>query len=252
MAQAGTANDPIPAGGIVHLDLLPGWTQSNGVRMAGLRIRIADGWKTYWRQPGEVGVAPQFDWAGSQNLAAVKIFWPRPAIFEFAGQTSLGYQDEVVLPLQLTPLDPSKPIRVEGHAELGVCHDICVSVTSAYQDRGGPADAADIRAALARQPEDNEMRGLTCRIEPIGDGLRVTAQMTLPPQGGQEVTVVELPRNDVWIAGSSTRRDGNRLTAVTELVPPEAKPFALDRSTLRITVLGSRGAAESLGCPAAG
>ena len=36
--------------------------------MAGIELRMDDGWKTYWRNPGDSGVPPQFDWSGSTNL----------------------------------------------------------------------------------------------------------------------------------------------------------------------------------------
>ena len=48
--------------------------------MAAVEIRLAPGWHTYWRVPGEAGIPPRFDWSGSQNLAAVAYEWPRPEI----------------------------------------------------------------------------------------------------------------------------------------------------------------------------
>ena len=38
--------------------------------LAGVEITLADGWKTYWRMPGDAGVPPNFDWAGSTNVAS--------------------------------------------------------------------------------------------------------------------------------------------------------------------------------------
>ena len=34
----------------------------------GLQIKLAPGWKTYWRTPGDAGIPPHFDWVGSENL----------------------------------------------------------------------------------------------------------------------------------------------------------------------------------------
>src|SRR5690606_15708570 len=31
--------------------------------LAGIEMRLADGWKTYWRRPGDSGIAPRFDWS---------------------------------------------------------------------------------------------------------------------------------------------------------------------------------------------
>ena len=40
--------------------------------LAGVEIALADGWKTYWRKPGDAGVPPAFDWAGSTNVATIE------------------------------------------------------------------------------------------------------------------------------------------------------------------------------------
>ena len=47
----------------------------------GLDIRLKPGWKTYWRSPGDAGLAPQLDWSGSTNLAETTIAWPAPRRF---------------------------------------------------------------------------------------------------------------------------------------------------------------------------
>ena len=44
-----------PVDDIVRLDMLPGWRAEDGTQMAGFRITLAPGWKTYWRAPGEAG-----------------------------------------------------------------------------------------------------------------------------------------------------------------------------------------------------
>src|ERR1700704_3395422 len=38
---------------------------------AGIEIRLAQGWKTYWRYPGDAGIPPRFAFAGSRNVKSV-------------------------------------------------------------------------------------------------------------------------------------------------------------------------------------
>src|SRR5216684_537111 len=52
-----------------------------GMVRAGIEIRLAPGWKTYWRYPGDSGVPPRFDFAGSQNVKSIAIAWPAPHRF---------------------------------------------------------------------------------------------------------------------------------------------------------------------------
>ena len=234
-------------GDLASVEVVDGWQTPEGSRMAGLRIRVAPGWKTYWRAPGETGVPPQFDWSGSDNLQAVRIFWPRPEIFDFGDHRTLGYSGEVVLPVELIPQDASRPVRVAGRAELGLCRDICVAVSKGYIVEGAAA-APEIRAAMARQPQPDGLGEVRCQMEPIADGMRLTASMSAPAQGGDEMAVVELPGGDIWVSQPELRREGGRVIATADLVPPEARPFAVDRSQLRITLLGRDGAREAQGC----
>jgi DsbC/DsbD-like thiol-disulfide interchange protein len=139
--------------------------------------------------------------------------------------------------------------------QLGVCDDICVPASltlSADLDGPGAADAV-IGRALKAQPVSGRaagLGGLSCAVDPIADGLRVTATLALPPLGRDETVVFETARPEVWIAQSATRREGDRLIAVTEMVEPSGAPFALDRSQIVLTVLSEGRAVEITGCPA--
>jgi len=238
---------------IVRLDLRPGWQTDAGSRMAALHLTLAPGWKTYWRVPGDSGIPPAFDFTGSQNVARVAFHWPRPAVFDSAGLESVGYAGELVLPLEIWPADPGRGMEVRGQALLGVCEDICLpvelSVAAALPAGPGAPDPA-ILAALDTRPGVAPAGAARCAVTPIGDGLRLALTLAVPAQGGQERVFVETGRPDIWVAPAEVRRDGATLTAVTELVPPEAQPFALDRGALRITVLGEARAVETRGCEA--
>ena len=54
------ARDPAP----VAVEVLQGWELADGRRVAALRLILADGWKTYWRAPGDSGIPPpvQLEW----------------------------------------------------------------------------------------------------------------------------------------------------------------------------------------------
>lgn len=101
---------------------------SDGAWTAGLEITLADGWKTYWRLPGESGVPPQFDWSGSTNLKSVIIGWPAPRRYHDAAGETIGYTAHVVFPLRLEPVDSAKPINAILSLFYAVCKDICIPV----------------------------------------------------------------------------------------------------------------------------
>lgn len=91
-----------------------------------LQVRLADDWKTYWRSPGEGGIAPRLDWQASANIAELNWQWPQPKRFTLLGVETQGYQHEVAFPLQLTPIDATKPIMLDAVLTLPSCTTICV------------------------------------------------------------------------------------------------------------------------------
>lgn len=244
------------ADALTEARLLPGWRTETGTRMAAVSLVLAPGWKTYWRAPGEAGIPPSFDWSGSQNLGSVTIHWPRPEVFEVNGLHSIGYHDRLVLPVEITPRDPAQPVLLQGSMMLGVCSDICVPATVALSGdlAGEGAPDAAISAALRARPLGAAAGGVlevACSVRPLADGLNLTASIVLPDQGGPETVVIEPPDPTIWVAPTSTVRDGHTITASADLVPAASQPFVLDRSGVTLTVLGRTGAVEIKGCPAA-
>ena len=85
---------------VVQAEVLPGWRTENGDHMAALRITLNPGWKTYWRAPGDAGIPPLLDWSGSGNLESAEVTWPTPEVFSQNGMRSIGYTEELVLPVR--------------------------------------------------------------------------------------------------------------------------------------------------------
>ncbi|MHC9235926.1 protein-disulfide reductase DsbD domain-containing protein [Pseudooceanicola sp. 502str34] len=247
------AETPGLLGATVSAKLVEGWRLPDGSHMAGLELDLAPGWKTYWRAPGDAGVPPSFVWRGSRNLDRVEVMWPTPSVFDSGGYRTIGYKDRVILPLRIYPRDAGAAVRLEGEVELGVCQDTCLLTTL---DLDGAVDGAGTRtpalaAALADQPytaREARVGRVSCRIAPAADGLTLTAEIEMPSAGGQEIAVIETPDPMIWVAPAETARRGGTLVARTELVHSAGGAFALERSQLRITVLGQNHAVDIHGC----
>jgi DsbC/DsbD-like thiol-disulfide interchange protein len=240
---------------VLSASLRSGWQTESGGHLAGVELQLAPEWKTYWRAPGDAGIPPRFDWSGSDNLKAVHVHWPSPSVFLTNGYLTIGYTGDVVLPIEVVPLDPSKPVHLRAAMELGVCRDICMPAFVDLETDMLPPGAPDpaIAAALATLPRPGKEAGLTgisCTIDPIADGLRVTARIDLPRLPGIETVAFETADTAVWVAEAATERQGGTLISVTELVGPGGAPFALDRSGVIVTVIHAGGSVEIMGCPA--
>lgn len=242
---------------MVTVSILPGWQMPDGTHVAALKFSLADGWKTYWRAPGDAGIPPRIDWRGSGNLDAVDIVWPTPEQTTTSGMRTIGYSHDLVLPVRLTPRQADRAIALEARLEIGVCKDICVPVeTTVTADLPPGTRDRDprIAAALAARPYTAAEAGVArvaCTLSPLdGGGLRLVAEVDMPQMGAREWIVVETDRPNIWVAQSDTDRQGNRLRAVTQLHHVEGRGFMIDRSGLRLTVLSTGDAVEIEGCPA--
>lgn len=133
---------------------------------AGLHLRLSDGWKSYWRSPGEVGLPPTLSWEGSENVAAVEMAFPAPERFEAFDIQNFGYSGEVLHPLTVVLEEPGAPARLRLVADLLVCAEICVPETLSLSldlPAGAGFDAASAATLadwIARVPGTGEEAGI--------------------------------------------------------------------------------------------
>jgi DsbC/DsbD-like thiol-disulfide interchange protein len=158
---------------------------------AGIEIRLDPGWKTYWRYPGDSGVPPTLDFAGSENVKSVTALWPAPELFaDGAGGHSIGYVDDFVLPLRIMPNDATKPSAL--HVKLGyaICANLCVPAEAdldlVLSGKAG-AEEGVLVAAEARVPRRVPLGAGTG----IGGGLAVRS-VRRESGGAHERVVVEV------------------------------------------------------------
>ncbi len=250
---------PARAGGdwdnVVSLDILDGGPTAEGRYLGALHLRLEDGWKTYWRAPGDAGIPPQFNWQGSRNVADLRITWPTPEVFETSGMRTIGYHDELILPVEITPKTPGAPIRLKGQMELGLCKDVCIPSSLRFDHRAdlGAKRNPLIVAALAARPysaSEARVRGVSCRLAPTPYGMKVTARIAMPSAGAREVAVIEGSGPEMMAGETRSWREGGDLVAESELLPTGTAPLAVDRSALRFTVLGTSHAVDIHGCTA--
>ena len=230
--------------------VLHGWVAPDGTRTAALEITLAEGWHTYWRAPGDAGIPPSFDWQGSRNLASAAPVWPRPTVYTQNGMRSIIYTERLVLPLVLTPNTVGKPIRLKGRVDIGVCKDICVPLQVRIDETLRPDSTAAtqaIKTALATVPRTGA-QNVHCATKLGSRGVLLTVTARLPALGATEHAAVETGDPLVWATDPEISRKGQTLTLKTELVHALSGAFALNRSALRLTLIGQDNAVDIQGC----
>src|SRR6202045_5208182 len=130
LAMEARAEDASPwqRDGHSAIRLLAG-SRSGAVLLGGIAFQLEPGWKTYWRTPGDSGGPPRFDFSKSDNIEAVTVLWPAPMKFDDgAGGHSLGYQNQVVLPLRIVAKNADKPVTLRADINYAVCEKLCIPV----------------------------------------------------------------------------------------------------------------------------
>jgi len=238
---------------VVTVDLVPGWRTAEGTHLAGLRISLAPHWKTYWRAPGPAGLPPAFDWSGSQNITDAVLHWPTPELLDVNGMESFGYNGSVLIPIELSLEDSEQTAHAKGQVEIGVCNSVCIPFTAQF-DIALPVAAQrspPIIAALLDQPLDGLQAGfapVSCRFRPNGKGIRIEAHLPEAAKIAATAGVIEFASKDIWIAETMHEMQGDTMVFTADAIALGTAPMAIDRHSLRLTVLTTNNAYEFSGC----
>lgn len=158
------------------------------------------GWKTYWLDPGESGLAPRLDFSGSRDVDDPRLSFPPPERLTANGEALNGYDAPMAIAFETTG-------KADGHLVLsflaGVCRTLCVPVAATlHRDLAEPlsmADAMAIDRAFLSRPADGG--AVAARIE--GDTLLVEAPSE--PAVPDDLFVAGSPG---WRFGEPTAREG--------------------------------------------
>ena len=122
----------------------------DGTTMVGLEIDMPENTKTYWRVPGETGIATELDIAGSTGIAGFTMLWPYPLVDQSAGYLDYVYYGPTVLPIALDLTGESAVLQAS--VTLGVCSDVCVPAMAEFSlplSFGTPDAGQQIRLSQA-------------------------------------------------------------------------------------------------------
>ncbi len=174
----------------------------------GLQFRLAKDWKVYWRSPGDAGFPPRLDWSGSQNFSDAQISWPAPIRFSVLGFETIGYHDEVVLPISARVDKPGTAIGIALNVDYLACRDICVPVTAklSLTVPAGPARDSEFAPLIAgyraKVPDDGSESGLAIENAlAVGSGLKPRLEI---PAVSREKFLAP----DVFVEGPAALRFG--------------------------------------------
>jgi thiol:disulfide interchange protein DsbD len=147
--------------------------------LAGVDLKMDAGWHTYWKNPGDSGIATTIKWDLPPGVTAGEIQWPLPKKLPPAEVTTYGYKDEVTLivPLTLASNLPAGPIDLKAHVSWLECNDICLPANQDVEakfnvgsETKNSTDAAAIDAWKIKVPTDSINFSAIARWEKPVDG----------------------------------------------------------------------------------
>src|SRR5438309_2839895 len=222
-------------------------SRSGAVLLGGIAFQLEPGWKTYWRTPGDSGVPPRFDFSKSENIEAVTILWPAPTKFDDgAGGHSVGYHNQIVLPLRIVAKNPDKPVTLRADINYAVCEKLCIPVEAkaelAFTSVASTEDSA-LFAALDAVPKPatiGDPNPPTIR-DVKRDGKAGVIVDVAAPDANEVTLFVEGPTPDWALPVPKLLDHGppgiKRFVFDLDGLPPGASP---DGAALKLTLVGER------------
>jgi DsbC/DsbD-like thiol-disulfide interchange protein len=215
---------------------------------AGFGVTLSENWKTYWRVPGDGGIAPAFEITGI-NIKSSRIDYPAPRRFRDAAGLTIGYQKEVVFPLIIEPENPLQPVSVKFSAFFGVCEVVCIPAQHAGDLSFDPAqstaaDQIEISAWKKRVPVPKPQGVAAEAIEPISKAYAVL-------ENEKPVLKIDLAEafEDVFVEGNPKHYFGEPAFAQGQATLSVHGAKALEElrgQRLRITLVNAQAALEQM------
>jgi len=243
-----------PIIGLKSVDIIRGWRQSDGIHIAAINIKLEDGWKTYWRVPGIGGIAPILNWEKSKNIRNISQIWPTPNIYNEYGSQTIGYKDELLLPLRIQPIDKKQPIHLSITIDFGICSDVCVPIQTTIEERLpertsiGKKNILDTLEKAILSGNKSPFKIVKCNIVPIKEGFEVNAFFEGLASFDKDILgVVEYPvKQNGWINQKASLISSNQLS-IHATVYNKSINF-INRSDLTLTIFTKNKAFEFDGC----
>jgi DsbC/DsbD-like thiol-disulfide interchange protein len=181
---------------------LIGDADDDGLRRAGIEIRLAPGAITYWRNPGDAGLPPMLSFTGSTNLAQASAAFPAPQRLAEGADVAFGYDRDVILPIDVKPIEAGKPVTLAVKLNYAVCEKICVPAQASLRlvlpaEAHSSPYAGALAAARSQVPRKVELADLGAQLVGAGAG---AWRLCLAAQPGAKRNLFIEPPEMWWLA----------------------------------------------------
>jgi thiol:disulfide interchange protein DsbD len=177
----------------------------------GLRLEHAPQWHTYWKNPGDSGLATTLQWTLPAGFAAGEIAWPTPRPLPVGPLMNFGYEGTVLLPVAVTvpAAFAGETLAVTLRADWLVCREVCIPEGGDFALQVPARAATSLHAALFEQSRVLQPRTLA----PVQGSARVDGDALV-------VRVAGIPAD---LAGRTVRLLPELAGVIENAAPPQAR-----------------------------
>ncbi len=232
-----------------------------------LRLKMADGWHTYWRNPGDSGLPTTLTWKLPEGFGVGTIQWPAPHALPTGPLVNFGYEGEVLLLTGLTvPREAvvGTPMKLAARADWLVCKDVCIpegadlDIELPVADQSDPYPQWGSAIATARAALPTPLQGW--QVAAQANGSKVALTLTPPPGAADPGTLHFFPHDEGRIEPSGKQvlaRDSNgnftlTLPAAIQMAPDFKRVAGVLRSGKGFVEDGERVAVATIDVPLVG
>ena len=232
---------------IVQVVLKKGWRKESGDHIAALQITLAPGWKTYWRQPGDTGIPPRFDFSGSENLTILDVIYPAPKITWQGNYRSFVYYENVIFPILIRP-EATETATLRGKIDIGVCKEICIPVSFEVNTTLTATNLEDtlIKSFLNAKPQVGFGK-VICEFKPVLHGMQISLYLNMAEPEIQHA-VIEVGDPKLSIGTPKISQEENQLKIVSNVLTPTGNSVSITRSDVVTTLFSAESVTEFTGC----
>jgi DsbC/DsbD-like thiol-disulfide interchange protein len=240
----------------ISAEYIYGWENPQGFTQGAIKFQLAIGWKTYWRNPGQYGVRPIFNWQNSINVKDVIFSWPTPKVIDEYDVKVLGYKHFLIVPVKIVKSNPSEKAVLNIDISIGVCSNICLlkklNIDAVVTEVILKSSVDIIEIALAATPKElsiNDTKMVTCSIETNENSISAKYKLRfsniLIPD---PIFIMEYSTDNTRLEDQRIKITGNIITAEGSLNQISQNYGIIERDRLRGTFMHNNKSFEVIGC----
>ena len=193
--------------------------------MAGIHLHMSPQWHTYWKNPGESGMATSIKWELPAGITAGEILWPPPEKDSTGGIVTYVYSDDVVLlvPLKLAPDLKPGPLELNAQVSWLECKTLCIP------GKGDIHATLNIGAEAKLSPDAGFIQTWQKRLPKSAQGLDAHARWEQSPKEKLRSLILEWtsPRAASAADFFSGPVEGFEVQPATERIPADTGKIQL-------------------------